>query len=577
MAGLPAAAIVWVRWQSDAPQVESSLMSRAIQPGDALVASTQAPAVRRPARPAGPEPQGPQALPAGPRRDLFELTWSLFCSVRFAVVLILLLAAATTLGTLIPQVSPGLQNFPQDYADFLSRAYARFGGVAGVMDGTGLFDLYNSFWYRLLIMLICYSIVVCTLNRWGPTMRLINPQTRRSSEAFLLSLNERAQFSGVPLPPAVAAQAVAAALKRNRFRVLTDADGTNHYLYADRDRWSKMVTFLSHAALVALIITAAGLTQVGWREQSVFFAPNAPVAIGHSTDFTVRQTNFRIQYFPGSTDVKEYWCDLTINKGGQDVLRKTIRVNDPLRYDNINFFLVQYQQVASVVALDSNGRPFPINKMGQSGPITTTAAAALQPALLQFQMSDSDNLPMDLVQVKRPGKETVTLQVSNYTSTPRAADENPPLFVRAYIGKDFGHPLYNAFIPRQGALQIPELPDLRFGFQKDNATIMEVAEDYGLTPVAFWFVLMTTGFALSLYVTFVRCWVRVTPHSGDPTRSDILFAGLAEKNKITFEAEFEKLALRVRDRLARTSGAAPRPGAASQAPAAGPLPHGLES
>jgi cytochrome c biogenesis protein len=552
-------------------------MSRPHDAKGGALAATQAPAPSRAARAPVAAP-GAVARRAAPRRDFFEAVWALFCSVRFAVVLMLLLAAATTLGTLIPQVSPGLRDFPQDYADFLSRAYDRFGAVAGVMDWAGLFDLYNSFWFRLLIILICYSIVICTLNRWGPTMRLINPQTVRSSEGFLQGLNERAQFTGVPLPPAVAAGALAGALKRSRYRVLRDDDGSAYYLYADRDRWSKMVTFFSHAALVLLIITAAGLTQVGWREQSVFFGPNTPVAMGHGTDFTVRQSNFRIQYFPGTTDVKEYWCDLTINQGGKDVLTKTIRVNDPLRYDNINFFLVQYQQVATVTALDPTGHALPMNKMGQTGPITTTAEAALQPVLMQFSMSDADNLPMDLVQVKRPGKDTVTLQVSNYTNTPRADNENPALFVVAYIGKNFDKPLYRQFIPRQGPLVIPEIPDVQFAFKRDTATIMEVAEDYGLTPVAFWFVIMTAGFALSLYVTFVRCWARVTPNAADPTRCDVTLGGLAEKNKISFEAEFEKLAGRARDHLARAVADRPATGpAVAPEPHASALSSGLES
>ncbi|HUS17024.1 MAG TPA: cytochrome c biogenesis protein ResB, partial [Chloroflexia bacterium] len=475
------------------------------------------------------------------------------------------------------QVSPGLRDFPQDYADFLGRAQARFGDLAAPMDAVGLFDLYNSFWFRLLIILICYSIVVCTLNRWGPTLRLINPQTVRTTDTFLLGLSERAQFSRVPLPPAAAADAVAAALRRSRYRVLRDDTTETYYLYADRDRWSKMVTFGSHAALVLLIITAAGLTQVGWREQSVFFAPNTPVAMGHGTDFTVRQNNFRIQYFPGSTDVQEYWCDLTITKNGQDVVHKTIRVNDPLRYENINFFLVQYQPVAHVAALDLAGAPVAMNKMGEAGPITTTAELALEPMLLSFQMQDDDRLPMDLVQVKRPGKETITLQVSNYTSTPRGDDENPALFVRAFKGKDFANLLYNDFIPRQGPLVLPDVPDVRFTFAKETATIMEVAEDYGLTPIAFWFVIMTTGFALSMYITFVRCWARIMPVPGEPGYCDVLLGGLAEKNKVTFETQFEKLALRARDHLVRAAvgaGVAPE---ADTAPVAVARPTGMES
>ena len=76
---------------------------------------------RRPAPPAPPPPRRePRHLRATPRRDIFEAVWALFCSVRFAVVLILLLAAATTLGTLIPAGQPrparlpaGLRRLPE--------------------------------------------------------------------------------------------------------------------------------------------------------------------------------------------------------------------------------------------------------------------------------------------------------------------------------------------------------------------------------------------------------------------------------------------------------------------------------
>src|SRR5690349_19261363 len=196
-------------------------MPDAKKPASTTAASISAPAAPR-TKPRPPAPPAGKVVSQRPRRDFFEQTWNLFCSVRFAVVLILLLAAAVTLGTTIPQVAPGLRDFPQDYADFLTQAYARFGPLAGPMDWMGMFDLFNSFWFRLLIILLCYSIVVCTLNRWGPTLRLINPQNARSTENFVLGLSEHAQFGGVPLAPATAAQAVAAALQRSRFRVLRE-------------------------------------------------------------------------------------------------------------------------------------------------------------------------------------------------------------------------------------------------------------------------------------------------------------------------------------------------------------------
>src|SRR5262249_29221465 len=147
------------------------------------------------------------------RRDLIEVVWGLFCSVRFAVVQILILAGAATLGTLIPQMPVGLRDFPADYAGFMSDMAPRFGPFRDPMLWAGLFDLYNSFWFRLLILLMVYSIIVCTLNRWGPIWRQINPASLRSSESFLQTMSERASFGGVPLAPEAAAAALGGALR----------------------------------------------------------------------------------------------------------------------------------------------------------------------------------------------------------------------------------------------------------------------------------------------------------------------------------------------------------------------------
>ncbi|MDQ3928987.1 MAG: cytochrome c biogenesis protein ResB, partial [Chloroflexota bacterium] len=49
----------------------------------------------------------------GQRSDFVETVWALFCSVRFAVVLNVSLALSAMLGTVIPQMPAGIQNFDQ--------------------------------------------------------------------------------------------------------------------------------------------------------------------------------------------------------------------------------------------------------------------------------------------------------------------------------------------------------------------------------------------------------------------------------------------------------------------------------
>lgn len=492
-----------------------------------------------------------------PGRDPIETIWALFCSLRFAVVLNLGLALAAMLGTVIPQMQPGLQNFDTELNGFLDQARARYGDFTGVLYWAGFFDLYNSLWFRMLVVLTVFGIVICTLNRWGPTMRLIRHPIVRVGDSFLSGLSEKAQFRAVPVTATTAEGALRSALRRGRYRVVSERsdDGNTLYLYADRDRWSKLVTFVSHAALVMLILSAAGIAQFGWREQSVYFYPGQPVDIGHGVNFSVRNDKFWIEYYPDGKAVKEYKDNLAVIEDGKQVLTKTIIVNDPLRYKGINYFLVSYQPVLYAKATDVGGQSLPLNRMGVSGPVTGTATTA--GTLVNFNSTSDEGLPEDLLQL-RLKDHTLTLDMKYYQDVERADNENPPVFVVGYLDKNFDKPVYNGFLPRTGPFQLPGFEQYKFSFQKDTAAVLEVAKDPGIEVIAFFFAIMTAGFTLSLYTTFTRCWAKITPHEERPGAVNVVLAGLAEKNKVTFERDFERLATRARDALAAAvSQAAP--------------------
>jgi cytochrome c biogenesis protein ResB len=187
-----------------------------------------------------------------------------------------------------------------------------------------------------------------------------------------------------------------------------------------------------------------------------------------------------------------------------------------------------------------------MKRMGASGLITNTTAAG--ETLLDFTFQGTDNLPMDLIQL--PVQDhTLTLEMTYYQDVKRAPGENPPVYVRAYVDKEFDRTIYDAFLPRGGELRLPGYEEYSFNFRSDTATVLEVAKDPGLGLVATFFLIMTGGFTLSLYTTFARCWAKVTPNKERPGSVDIVVAGLAEKNKVSFERDFEQLATRLRDSL----------------------------
>ena len=494
----------------------------------------------------------PMARPRS-KRDPVDTIWNLLCSIRFAVVLNVSLAVAAMLGTVITQMPPGIQSFDTELQRFRDETRVSYGPLADLLYWAGFFDLYNSLWFRMMVVIVVFGIIACTLNRWQPIMRQIGMPTVRVSDSFLSGLTEKAQFRAVPLDAAAAEEAISKALKRSRYRVLVEpaSVGTGLHIYADRDRWSKLVTFVSHAALVLLIITAAGLANFGWREQSVFFYPGKPVDVGHGTNFQVRNDGFAIEYYGDGATVKEYKNTLAVIEGGREVLTKTIIVNDPLNYKGTNFFLVSYQPIVYAKATDSSGTIVPLREMGASGPITVTSESG--EVLVDFNdLVSNDNQPMDLLQVTS-GEKILTLEMTYYQDVARAPEENPPLYVRGFVDKEFEKPVYDAFIPRSGPLQLPGFEQYAFTFTRNTATVLEVAKDPGLGLVGTFFTIMAFGFTVSLYTTYTRCWAKILPSPTVPGTSDIIIGGLADKNKVSFERDFEKLATRAYEALAAKS------------------------
>ena len=71
-----------------------------------------------------------------------------FTSVKVAIVLLILLIAASILGTLIPQ--------QRTHAEYL----ARYGQLAGLFEGLQLTRLYHSLWFIVLLVLFALNIIV---------------------------------------------------------------------------------------------------------------------------------------------------------------------------------------------------------------------------------------------------------------------------------------------------------------------------------------------------------------------------------------------------------------------------------
>ena len=84
--------------------------------------------------------------------------WEFFCSVKLAVVIILIMVVACILGTVILQ--------EKTFDEYV----ARYGyGLATFFRFTQLNNAFHSYWFSFLLILLCANLICCTIKRWRNT------------------------------------------------------------------------------------------------------------------------------------------------------------------------------------------------------------------------------------------------------------------------------------------------------------------------------------------------------------------------------------------------------------------------
>ncbi len=88
--------------------------------------------------------------------------WEILCSVRLAVIIIIILAVSCVLGTVILQ-----QKSPEEYI-------GRYGaGLAKFFSAIQFTDIFHSYWFSFLLVLLCVNLGCCTVKRWRNTLLMV--------------------------------------------------------------------------------------------------------------------------------------------------------------------------------------------------------------------------------------------------------------------------------------------------------------------------------------------------------------------------------------------------------------------
>nr|NLI50158.1 cytochrome c biogenesis protein ResB [Propionibacterium sp.] len=307
---------------------------------------TQADTRTEPARPAPDETADP------PVTALFHQLYAFLYNKYVGVVIILAMAFATLLGTLLQQVPDSVRLNPASYAAWLQQVRPRYGGWTDILSVLGLFQVFSSWWFRAIAVLLGLSIVACTTHRLPQLIaRATRPHTHVSASLFDHA-RYRSRFD-VAADAADARTRVAAALRSRGFRVVDDPRDPGS-LYADRFRWAPFGTSVAHLGFVVILVGVLISSLFGFREPGLPVTVGQKVAVGHDTGLTVEATAFSDTYYDDGRP-KDYTSDLVLYRGDQRVAAQTIRVNEPLRHDGLSFHQAYFGSSAVLTIRDAAG------------------------------------------------------------------------------------------------------------------------------------------------------------------------------------------------------------------------------
>ena len=266
-------------------------------------------------------------------RNLPKRLIEALASVKLSFVLLLALAVASILGTLIPQNQPPAAYF---------QAYGP--GGARIILALGLNDMYHSWWFTSLVGLLGLNLVVCSLKRLPRALELMRVDPQAELDRPRGTVEAQVEVEG-KLEDVL--RRVREVMGRRVGKVHERIEGAKAVVFAHRGGWSRMGVYGVHLSVLIIMAGAVVGNLLGFNGEMRIFegSKNAVVELdggGHKRlGFEVELKKFTVTYYPDGTP-SEYRSDVVFWEHGRAVRSASIRVNHPVSHRGIYFYQSTY-------------------------------------------------------------------------------------------------------------------------------------------------------------------------------------------------------------------------------------------
>jgi len=368
-------------------------------------------------------------------------TWRQVTSMRTALFLLLLLAAAAIPGSIFPQRSAD----PNGVTTYFQQNPTS----APVMDKFQLFDVYSSSWFSAIYILLFISLIGCVVPRIGVHARAL----RNPPAATPRNLERMPAFTSVEAGDSERKTVLSRAqtlLKSGGYRVVADAES----VAAERGYWRETGNLIFHIALVGVLISVGVGGAYSYSGQRVLvegdtfvnnlagydsFNPGIAFNEAQLTPFSATLEDFAVQYdLLNKTNIGtplDFRAKVSVRQQGQKTSsQQVIRVNEPVEVPGSKIYLTGNGYAPVITIHDGDGN------IAFSGPVVYLPQDANMTSLGVIKVPDAKPSQFGILSFFYP--TVATLKTGALTSfTPEALD--PVITMNIYkgnLGLDSGIP-----------------------------------------------------------------------------------------------------------------------------------------
>jgi cytochrome c biogenesis protein len=226
-----------------------------------------------------------RAAPAKATPSVVTRLLNLLSSVRFGVMMLILLAVASMIGMLVMQQN--VDGFDKYFAA-LTPSQKLLGGWLG------FFDIYHAWYFNALLLILSLNIVLASIERFPgawvylkrPKLDVVAAWLRKQTVTSTCEMRAESR--------AALAERIAAASASVGFKPIVTEKGTRTFILAQRGTWNRLGAYAVHVALLTIFFGGFMTAQFG-RTGSMWLKPGESSGEMSETVFKIEDANtFRL-------------------------------------------------------------------------------------------------------------------------------------------------------------------------------------------------------------------------------------------------------------------------------------------